>query len=167
MIESLLSIASSLFSIGSAVHAWRSARSAKTSLHDLAGIRDELIGRHQIEELSQLQSNLRSAYDSIARFGRTASMSSTRGLDHVSACREVENALHTIQLSIQMSYDEEETLNKCVANINRLLPAFVKARHHAARQPLAIEIQDDLISLHRSLKKRTEHEIWQFTSKGD
>jgi len=89
-VESLLSILGSIASIGGAVWAYYQAVQSKKYATEARHLRDDIVNRRKLVEVSQVYSETKRILNVVSRIGPTCTADSIKGIDCAGIAKEVE-----------------------------------------------------------------------------
>lgn len=88
--DSLISIAGSVASIGGAIWAFVEARHAASSANKAELVRDELIDRRKLVEVSKVFAQTERILTAVSKIGPSCNLKTLKGVDCVSIAKEIE-----------------------------------------------------------------------------
>lgn len=108
--DSMISIAGSVASVGGAIWAFVEARNAASSATKAELVRDELIDRRKLVEVSKVFAQTDRILAVVSKIGPSCSLKTLKGVDCVSIAKEVEE--YSRFLNAQSSHFSESVGNK-------------------------------------------------------
>ena len=133
--DSLLSIAGSVASLGGAYWAWKEAFKAAASASKAESVRNELVDRRKLVEVSQLFAQSNQIINVVAKIGPSCNSRLLKGIDCVSIAREIEE--YTRFLNIQNNHFSQLFGNKATTICNDLRIHIEELSE--AKQPVVIK----------------------------
>jgi hypothetical protein len=122
--DSPLSILGSLASIGAAVWAFIEARKAARAATDAAAMRDEIVQRRRVIEVSQVHADTKRILSVASEVGPSTNVKLLRGVDTAKIAKQIEE--YTRSLSEQSAHFSDFFGNEARALCERLMPDIEK-----------------------------------------
>ncbi len=122
--DSLLSILGSIASIGGAYYAYRQARRSRKYATEAQNLRDELINRRKLIEVSQVHSETNRILKVVSKVGPTSTVTSIKGINVTSISQDVEE--YSRYLNSQHSHFSELFRNRAAKLCKSLNPDIEK-----------------------------------------